>query len=154
MDGKTELLALLDESTRFEETGFSIDLKAAPEAWHRCVTALGIRESCAVMAEALCGEYQSRYGREFLFSAPCVAWEIRFHLAAYLWAMGYPGYRRNITTYLFTRKKLITHCQEIDISVSDVFSRRQRVMFGYKKGVRPVYRNTGADPFRRGGAKR
>ena len=153
MDGKTALLALLDESASYRETGFSIDLKKAPDRWHRCVSALGLRESCAVMADALCGEYQSRYGREFLFSAPCVAWEIRYHLAAYMWAMGHPGYRRNVTTYLFSRKKLILHCQEIDISTADIASRRQRIMFGYKRGVRPVYRSTGADPFRRGGAK-
>lgn len=70
MDGKTALLALLDESASYRETGFSIDLKKAPDRWHRCVSAQGLRESCAVMADALCGEYQSRYGREFLFSAP------------------------------------------------------------------------------------
>ena len=151
MEEKTELLELLSENTAFSDEGFSIDLKTAPDRWHRCVTALGLRESCGLMAEALCGDF----GREFLFSAPCVAWEIRYHLAAYLWAMGYPGCRRNITTYLFTREKLILHCQEIDISTRDVFNRRQRVMFGYKKGVRPVYRNTPSDPFRRGGgAKR
>ena len=151
MDAKTELLTLLSENTAFNDTGFSIDLKTAPDRWYRCVSALGIRECCSFIAEALCREYLARFGREFLFSAPCVAWEIHYHLEAYLWAMGYPGCRRNITTYLFTRKKLILHCQEIDISVSDVFSRRQRLMFGYKKGVRPVYRNTPADPFRRGG---
>ena len=149
-----ELAELLAENTVYSETGFSIDLKTAPGRWYRCVSALGLRESCGFMAETLCGEYQARYGREFLFSVPCVAWEIRYHLAAYLWAMGYPGCRRNITTYLFSRKRLILHCQEIDISTDDTASRRQRVMFGYKKGVRPVYRNTGADPFRRGGAKR
>lgn len=153
--GEKELSALLGESTTFFDTGFSIDLKAAPERWHRCVSALGLRRSCDLMAEELCREYAARYGREFLFSAKCVSFEIRYHLAAYLWAAGYPGYRRNITTYLFSREKLIRHCQEIDISVSDVVSRKQRVMFGYKKGVRPVYRNTPADPFRRGsGPKR
>ena len=154
MEEKTALLALLKDCSSFYETGFSIDLKAAPDRWHRCVSALGLRRSCAMMAEALCGEYLARFGREFLFSAPCVAWEIRYHLAAYMWAMGYPGYRRNITTYLFSRKKLILHCQEIDISTADLASRRQRVMFGYKKGIRPVYRSTAADPFRRGGAGR
>ena len=155
VEPKDELLSLLSESASYFDTGFSIDLKGAPDRWYRCASALGLRECCGLMAEALCREYRERFGREFLFTAPCVAFEIRYHLAAYLWAMGYPGCRRNITTYLFTRKKLILHCQEIDISVGDVSSRRQRVMFGYKKGVRPVYRNTPSDPFRRGpGAKR
>ena len=152
--GETELSALLTESTTFFETGFSIDLKAAPDRWHRCVQALGLRECCALMAGELCREYQERYGREFLFSVPCVAFEIRYHLAAYMWAMGYPGYRRNITTWLFRREKLIEHCREIDISTADIASVKQRLMFGYRRGVRPLYRNTPADPFRRSGAKR
>ena len=71
MDGKTALLALLDESASYRETGFSIDLKKAPDRWHRCVSALGLRESCAVMADALCGEYQSRYGSS---CSPPPAW--------------------------------------------------------------------------------
>ena len=153
--GEKELSALLMESTTFFDTGFSVDLKAAPERWHRCASALGLRRCCDLMSEWLCREYAARYGREFLFSAACVSFEIRYHLAAYMWAMGYPGYRRNLTAYLFSREKLIGHCQEIDISVTDTASRRQRVMFGYRKGVRPVYRNTSADPFRRtGGATR
>ena len=155
MDAEKELLSLLFENTAFFETGFSVDLKAAPERWHAVVSALGIRDACVRMAEALCRRYQALYGREFLFSVPCVAFELRYHLAAYLWAMGYPGYGRHITTFLFSREKLILHCQEIDISTEDAASLRQRAMFGYRKGVRPVYRSTPADPFRRGsGAKR
>lgn len=150
MDERKKALAeMLLENTVFYETGFSVDLKTDPDRWDALVSAVGVREACAFMAEALCRRYRTLYGREFLFSARCVDFELRYHLTAYLWAMGYPGYSRHITTYLFSREKLIRHCREIDISTGDISSLRQRVMFGYKKGVRPVYRSTSADPFRR-----
>ena len=146
---KNELLALLYDSTSFYETGFSVDLKRKPDRWHALVSAIGAGRSCALMAEALCSRYRELFGRDFLFSERCVAFELRYHLAAYLWAMGYPGHRRHVTTFLFSREKLIGHCQEIDISADDAASLRQRLMFGYKRSVRPVYRSTPADPFRR-----
>ena len=146
---KAELLLLLRDSTAFYEAGFSVDLKKAPARWHALVKALGARESCALMAADLCERYRQLYGRDFLFSEKCVAFELWYHLAAYLWAAGFPDHRRHISTYLFSRKKLMLHCQEIDISTDDAASLRQRVMFGYRKGVRPVYRSTGSDPFRR-----
>ncbi len=148
---REELYALLDESTSMEEKGFSIDLQTREREWNRCIDRLGTRQSYRLMAERLCEEYRERYGREFLFSVPCVAYEIRFHANAFLWAKGYPGYLRNVSTWLFSRAKLILHCKEVDISTDDVQSLRQRLMFRYRRGVRTCYRGGDADPFDRRG---
>ena len=64
-----------------------------------------------------------------------------------MWAKGYPGYRRNVTTLAFDKEKLIRHCRIVNISTADVNSWRQRTVFRYKKGIRDCYRGTSADPF-------
>ena len=146
---QAELSALLERCTTFSPAGFSVDLAAEPDAWDGCFRALGVRPACRRMAELLCARYRERFGEEFLFSVPCVAWELRYHAAAYMAAAGFRGYARHVSTLLFPRRQLILHCKEIDISTEDVKSLRQRLMFGYRRGVRPCYRGTEKDPFRR-----
>lgn len=107
------------------------------------------------MSDQLCERYRQLYGREFLFTNRCVAYEIEYHVDGFMYARGFRGYRRNITTLLFSRKDLIAHCRTIDISADDVNSWRQKTMFGYRAGVREIYRNTDKDPFdRRSAAER
>jgi len=143
------LCALLDSCTDMSPTGFSVRVALRTDEWDACLRTLGIRRACALMAVRLCERYHAVYGREFLFSERCVAYELKYHLDAYLWARGYRGYYRNITTWLFSRKKLILHCKETDISTRDIDNKKQRIMFGYKKGVREACKNTPRDPFDR-----
>lgn len=145
-----ELPQLLERCTTFFPEGFSVDLSAEPEAWNTFFHAQGLRHACAQMAALLCARYRDKYGEEYLFSESCVSWELRYHAAAYMAASGYRGYARHISTLLLPRQKLILHCKEIDISTEDVKSLRQRLMFGYRRGVRTCYRGTGKDPFHRG----
>ena len=60
---------------------------------------------------------------------------------------GYKGYSRNITTYFISKDQLILHCKEVDISTEDVYNTKQRIMFGYKKGIRERYKGTEEDPY-------
>ena len=149
------LRSLLDRSTVMTPEGFSVDLSARAKQWDRCLKAVGVRRACGLMAERLCRRYKTEYGREYLFGERCVSREMAYHVNAYMWAKRFPGYYRNITTLLFTRKSLIKHCKEVDISTDDVNKLKQKLMFRYKKGVRKCYKGTPADPFRpRGGSQR
>ena len=141
------LRALLKKHTAFSEKGFDIDIESAADEWNDCLTAIGVRRAYGLMGTYLCEEYRGMYGREFLLGDRCVAYEIEYHVDAYMWAQGYPGYRRNITTFAFSREELVKHCRVVNISTDDVENLRQRTMFRYKKGIRDCYKGTADDPF-------
>ena len=143
------LISLLNTCTAVHRTGFSIDLTVLTERWDQYIKAVGVKRAYALMAAHLCEKYKAMYGREFLFSERCVAYEIEYHVDAYMWSQRFRGYYRNITTWLFKRKDLVLHCKEVDISTEDVDNLKQRLMFRYKKGIRDCYKNTPDDPFRR-----
>ncbi|MBQ6117572.1 MAG: hypothetical protein IJL08_09685 [Oscillospiraceae bacterium] len=146
---------LLEKYASISENGFAIDLASAAAEWNAWMTSVGVRKACAIMSDQLCERYRQLYGREFLFSNNCVAYEIEYHVDGFMYAQGFKGYRRNVTTLLFSRKKLIAHCRVIDISTDDVNSWKQKTMFSYRPGVRQIYRNTDKDPFdRRSAAER
>lgn len=134
--------------TEIREDGFSIDLERARDEWNAAIRGAGRRAAYRRMAECLAGLYRERFGREFLFSEKCMAFEIQFHADAYF-AVTVGGYPRHIATLPFSGAALISHCRIIDISVEDVKSRKQRLMFGYRRGVRKQLRGTERDPFRR-----
>ena len=143
-----ELHRLLDENTTYYPWGFSIALGREEDAWDRTFRAIGLRQTYDAMADYVCRCFERKYGKPFLFSNDCVAYEIEYHTDAYMTMMGYTGYVRNVTTFLFSRESLIEHCRVIDISVKDVDNFRQRTMFGYRRGIRDCYRGTERDPFR------
>ena len=134
--------------TVIREDGFSVNLETAVHEWDAAIRAAGRRRAYREMAGILNRLYGERYGRPFLFSDRCMAFEIQFHADAYL-AVTVGGYPRHVSTLLFSREALLLHCREIDISEEDVKSLRQRLMFGYRRGVRPCYRGTERDPFSR-----
>ena len=144
-----ELRALTLRHSEVFEKGFAVDLRRETARWHEAVRALGAKRAYALMSETLCARYAERFGREFLFSQDCVAFEIAYHAEAYFRTQGFSGHARHLTTLLFDRAALARHCEVIDVSVDDVSSFRQRLMFGYARGVRPCYRNTERDPFDR-----
>lgn len=137
---------LCDKFGEIKEKGFAVDLRAEPAAWKRAVSALGPRRAYRLMSERLCAAYERRFGRPFLFSEECVAFEIAYHAEAYFWALGYGG-KRHVSTLLFSREELARHCEIIDISTDDVAVAKQRLMFSYAAGIRSCYRGTAADPF-------
>ena len=139
---------LTEQNTDIREDGFSIRLDKRAGDWDAAIRAAGRHSAYQRMAEQLCRLYQERFHREFLFTEKCMAFEIRFHADAYF-AVTAGGYPRHPSTLLFSRDSLISHCKEIDISENDVQSLKQRLMFGYRRGVRPCYRGTERDPFRR-----
>lgn len=143
------LAALCLRSTQISEKGFAVDLRAETALWHALIAAVGRREAYRLAAALLCEEYQRRYGRAFLFSEACVAFEIAYHADAYFWTQGFGHHGRHLTTLLFERRKLARHCEVIDISTDDIAVTKQRLMFGYAAGVRPCYRKTELDPFER-----
>ena len=142
------LCALTEKYGEINEKGFAVDLRAETDAWKRAVAAVGPRRAYRLMSEQLCAAYERRFGRPFLFSEECVAFELAYHAEAYFWALGYGG-KRHISTLLFSREALARHCEVIDISTDDVAIPKQRLMFSYAAGIRPRYRGTDADPFRR-----
>lgn len=144
---QAELRRLCETYTETRETGFAVDLRRETDHWYRAVSALGRREAYRLISSFLCEDYLRRYGRPFLFCEECVAFEIAYHADAYFWARALAHHGRHITTLLFAREKLLSHCEVVDISVADTASFRQRAMFDYAAGVRDCYRNTPADPF-------
>lgn len=147
---EAELRELTERHTEISEKGFAVDLSRETARWSAAVRALGAKQAYSLMSRTLCDLYERRFGKAFLFSARCVAFEIAYHAEAYFWTRGFSGHARHLTTLLFKRWELARHCEVVDISTDDVVSRRQRLMFGYARGVRPLYRGTAEDPFERG----
>lgn len=143
------LAALCLRSTAISEKGFAVDLRGETARWQALVADLGRKEAYRLAAATLCEAYERRYGRAFLFSEACVAFEIAYHADAYFWTRGFRHPGRHLTTLLFERQKLARHCEVIDISTDDIAVTKQRLMFGYAAGVRPCYRKTERDPFER-----
>ncbi len=139
---------LTELCTEIREDGFSIRLDERAAEWDKAIRSLGRRRAYDRMAALLCALYREKFKRDFLFTEKCMSFEIRYHADAYF-AVTLGGYPRHISTLLFSRAALISHCREIDISVDDVESLRQRLMFRYRSGVRRCYRRTEQDPFRR-----
>ena len=139
---------LTEGCTEIREDGFSIRLDERAGDWDAAIRTAGRRSAYRRMAQQLCRLYRERFHRDFLFTEKCMAFEIRFHADAFF-AVTVGGYPRHPSTLLFSRASLISHCKEIDISEKDVESLKQRLMFGYRRGVRPCYRRTERDPFRR-----
>ncbi len=144
-----ELHRLLDAHTRYVPAGFSIDLGHDTEDWHRAIRTIGVKTACRYMAEHVCREYERRFGKAFLFSDACVAYEIKYHLDAYMVICGYGGYHRNMAAAILPGPLGTSRCKEIDISAGDARDLKQRIVFHYKKGIRDCYRGTKDDPFRR-----
>lgn len=147
MDSLKKLSILTERSTQFRKDGFSINIADREQEWQDCVSACGRNKAYAEMAAQLCRHYENAYGEPFLFTEECIAWEIRYHFDAYMSARGFRGFPRHITTYAFSRESLIRHCRVIDISTDDVGNLKQRLMFGYRRGIRPLWRGTERDPF-------
>lgn len=147
-EAKENLSALLDEYTTITETGFSISIETETKKWDEYIKQIGIKDAYTYMGEYLCQMYYDVYGEEFLFSEECVAYEIEYHVDAYMGAKGYSGYTRNVTTYMFSDDYLIEHCKTIDISTKDVYNTKQAIMFNYKSGIRSCYWYTEKDPYR------
>ncbi len=137
---KTEALARLDgliaANASYKEGEIALLLAEAPAEWDRAIRALGRKEAYGHIADVLCAEYKSRIGREFLFTEACVAYELGYHINAYLWCKGFQGYPRHVTHLLFSKASLDRHCRSVEISESDLRSFKQRTMFRYKKGLR------------------
>ena len=144
-----ELTGLLEKYADVQAQGFSIDLASDHGRWDVCMKRLGLGEAYARMADWLCRAYRERFGEEFLLTEACVAWEIQYHADAFMAAKGYKRYSPNVTTLLFSKEDLESHCKVVDISLEDVNNWKQRTMFRYRKGIRDCYRGTEKDPFRR-----
>ena len=146
MDG--ELFGLMELYAVIQTDGFSVDLASEHEKWDRCMKRIGLSTAYSQMAGFLCRVYLERFGEQFLLTEECVAKEIQYHADAYMAAKGYRGYSRNVTTMLYSKAALESHCKEIDISLQDMNDWKQCLMFQYKKGIRDCFRGTEKDPFR------
>ena len=144
-----ELVRLVARHSALSEKGFALDLGKETEQWYHAIRALGAKEAYGLIGDVLCELYAIQYGKEYLFSRRCLAFEIAYHANAYFWTQGLRGLPRHVTTLLFLRAELERHCEIVDISTDDAAERRQRLMFGYPRGVRPCYRHTAEDPFDR-----
>lgn len=150
MTDETKALdALLDSYGSLNDSGFKISLAEAADEWDAALRAAGVENACVYLAQRLCDRYAAAHGEAYLFSNHCVANEIKYHVDAYMGATGHSGYLWHITTLPFTRRALRAHCGVIDIGTEDVVDWRQRLLFRYRAGIRPEYKGTDRDPFRR-----
>ena len=145
----SELTRLMQAHTRYVPAGFSIDLGHDTRQWDLAIRTLGVKEACRHMAEQACAGYEQYRGVPFLFSDECVAYEIKYHLDAFMVSQGFAGYHRNLAAMLLPRPLIASRCREIDISAGDARDLKQRYVFHYKKGIRACHRGTENDPFRR-----
>lgn len=127
---------LIEANTTYKEGEIALLLTEKPEEWDLVIKAIGREEAYRRIADVICAEYESRIGRELLFTEDCVAFELGYHINAYLWCKGFKGYPRHPTHLLFSRAALERHCRTVEISEADIRNFRQRTMFRYKKGMR------------------
>ena len=116
--------------------GVALDLSKDPERWDRLIRILGRKRAYARIAEGLCREFRQQNGRELIFTEACVAYELGWHINAYLWTQGFRGYPRHLLTYAFSRDALDRHCRTVEIDEKDLQNFRQRTVFHYKRGLR------------------
>ena len=126
--------------------GFRIDLSADPDGWAALVRALGSKRLCAFVAETLSKAYRKRFSETFLFSVPCMTFELMYHLNAYLCVKGYRR-TRHVTTLLLKKAVIEKKCFSIEIDKGDVYRLSQRIAFRYFFGIDRIYRRTARDPY-------
>ena len=137
---------LLLRCTEVLPEGFRVDLSERTEEWAKLSRALGSKRLCAFAAATLSERFRKQFGEPFLFSTPCLAFEFRYHLNAYLWVKGMRRLR-HVTTLLFTPARIERTCRSIEIDRNDVYRLTQRLMFRYFFGIRKDYRRTARDPY-------
>lgn len=126
--------------------GFRVDLSERTDEWAALSEALGSKRLCAYCADALEKAYRKRFGEAFLFSERCVAFELLYHLNAYLCVKGYRR-TRPVSTLLFQKASVERRCRTAEIDKNDVYRLSQRIAFRYFSGVRSLYRRTARDPY-------
>jgi hypothetical protein len=126
--------------------GFRIDLTAEPERWNALSRALGSKALSVVCAKTLERAYERTFHEPFLFSAPCMAFEFRYHLNAYLCVKGFRK-MRHVTTLILKPARIERTCRSIEIDRNDVYRWSQRLLFRYFFGIRKGYRRTARDPY-------
>ena len=140
------LNALLFRCTAVKAEGFCVDLSEAPAAWAELTRALGSRRLCTKAAALLSDAYRARFSQPFLFSPRCMAFELRYHLNAYLCMKGFRRLR-HISTLLFSKADLERRCRTVEIDTNDAYRRGQRLAFRYFFGVDRSCRRTARDPY-------
>ena len=137
---------LLLRCTEVLPEGFRVDLSADPDGWAALSRALGSKRLCAFVAETLKAAYRKRFSETFLFSVPCMTFEFRYHLDAYLCVKGLRR-TRHVTTLLFRKDLIERKCRSVEIDKTDVYRLTQRIAFRYFFGIDRVYRRTARDPY-------
>lgn len=138
--------ALLLRSTEVLPEGFRIDLKSEVNEWSALSRALGSARLCALCAEALEQAYEQTFSEPFLFSAPCMAYELRYHLNAYLWTQKLRR-TRPVSTLILKRNKIAQKCYSVEIDRTDVYRWSQRLLFRYFFGIRKGWLRSPRDPY-------
>lgn len=144
-----QLKELIEKSTDISEEGFSIHIDEDTDLWHTCLEKVGHAQGYSMMAVTICELYKQQFGKEFLFTEKCVKNEIAYHVDCYMQTLGYKGYSLRIANILLSKTRILNSCSVIDIYTYDVNSFLQRTLFRYKKGIRPIYKNTSSDPFKK-----
>lgn len=143
---KKALDALLGPCTTVLPEGFRINLALSPAAWNEAVHRYGGVPLCRACASWLAASYRAANGEPFLFSEPCMAFEFRYHLNAYLWTQGLRTLR-HVSTLILPKRRIERVCRSIEIDTGDVYRWTQRLMFRYFFGILPQYRRTARDPY-------
>jgi len=137
---------LLLRCTEVLPEGFRVDLSERTEEWAELSRAIGSGRLCAYLADALSAAYERRFGEPFLFSVPCMTFELRYHLNAYLSVKGFKRVR-HVTTLLFKKALIERKCRSIEIDKNDVYRLSQRIAFHYFFGITRVFLRTARDPY-------
>jgi len=137
---------LLLRCTEVLPEGFRVDLSERTEEWAKLSRALGSKRLCAFAAATLSDRFRKQFGEPFLFSEPCMTFELLYHLNAYLCVKGFRRVR-HVTTLLFRPALIERKCRSIEIDSGDVYRLTQRIAFRYFFGIRREYRRTDRDPY-------
>lgn len=150
---RNDAAALLFSCAEVLPEGFRIELSETADRWAVVSRAIGSRRLCSFAADALSGAYRETFGEPFLFSEHCMAFEIRYHLNAYLWTKGLRS-GRHVSTLILRRARIEHTCHSIEIDKTDVYRLSQRIAFRCFFGIRPELRRGPADPYAKRVGKR
>ena len=139
-----ELKRLAQQYTTVKTYYIGIDFEPWADFLYYAIDILGMDTVTNIMADVACYEYQKTMCHRFPLTNSCVAYEIEYHIDGYFFAIGKNNYffKRNITTWLFPKEKLIKHCSSADIYFLDIYDPYSQIgcyesiFFGYRNSIR------------------
>ena len=140
------------ERASIEDGEIAIFLEGNEEDLLLAYDTLGIEVTSVIMALSVDRRYINEVGKEYMFTRKCMAYEIREHIHAYLYATGKRDLEPNLIASAYmqsqqgtdtseeaarnARNAVISATKEINLREADLANREQRFCFRYAQSIR------------------